>query len=525
MRKLLLVDGQLVCRNLNCRICARAKGPEWIAIHTDCYHLYRSCAELSESKAHDLLFMIASWRNPWTGAEPMYLDPGINQAELIKVSEKFQLPHLQKLPMELLDMIRKEQPHVAFWRFQFVISLSPSIKLPQSPLQKKPLGEIFTWKRGESPKPGPSTPLPPLVRLTINVHGIQSIQRLHKQPEYDGHTRKSLGFIVEHTTNLSDITVEFKGDCFARLCQPHRKTALPIWNTSSPPLLCFCYFIKSAVLNSGAFSRLCINDLQRCRGITFFISKGKLFGVYNHQTEDSCAADAYKQISISDYDQKCMVWVHVPIAQKDKLISLGYCPGAESKQFDLLMQMECAGKVIVGLSNDKFVRLGSGIPTALLYDEPRENEPITMFGAYIPSPYDLAPLSLQVPEKKEPRNYFSWAPLGGIKSANVFYHTHTQLCAGIVFQYHNRGSRAIGQCRLGVDRSMMVLEPRILCFQNFDRRVQVKVGSDDTHEHGDEWECLSLDDDGAIAFSFNYDSSYISFIRELSMVADPAIDK
>ena len=130
MRKLLLVDDQLVCRNLNCRICARAKGPEWIAIHTDCYHLYRSCAKRSESKAHDLLFMIASWRNPWTGAEPIYLDPGINQAELIKVSEKFQLPHLQKLPMELLDMIRKEQPHVPFWRFQFVISLSPSIKLP-----------------------------------------------------------------------------------------------------------------------------------------------------------------------------------------------------------------------------------------------------------------------------------------------------------------------------------------------------------------------------------------------------------
>lgn len=194
--------------------------------------------------------------------------------------------------------------------------------------------------------------------------------------------------------------------------------------------------------------------------------------------------------------------------------------------------MSLAGEITLGRSENgpkKDVFLGSGTPMTLIYGEPQELQPISIFGAY-PSPGGDIPLfSGQGFEPDIAGTYFSWASLSHIQSVNTFYDRDTGLCKGIIFHYRNGGSRALGQCRLNVDQSVMVIRPCALCFQSTSysasagrlqhHGVRVEVTVDDAHRHsGSGWKCLPLGN-GVLTFSFSEDSSYISLREEPSMTA------
>ncbi|KAI3332702.1 hypothetical protein F4824DRAFT_286217 [Ustulina deusta] len=131
---------------------------------------------------------------------------------------------------------------------------------------------------------------------------------------------KQLAFIIEHTRDMSNIYVEFKGD-FLRLCLSKNQPSLCIWNTCSPPSLSSCSFFDPAALRSRISSRLYARDLGRSRGITFFFASGQLFGIHIHLTENSCAMDTYERIYI--HRRQRIVWVYMPIAPTDRIIGLG----------------------------------------------------------------------------------------------------------------------------------------------------------------------------------------------------------
>lgn len=327
------VNGRILCRRNKCTQCVSA--PEFIPIHYDCYQIFRGNVNLEESEALDLLWTIGSWRNPWPRAQPIYLGDAIDQVGLERISEISGLSDLCRLPPELVGMIRDLSPHQLFWRSIFVITLSS--KIPQlRPLSRSPLNRISFWERGAFPVPTLSVPLPPLIRLTIDIHGISKIERLHERPVYNGRAMKQLAFIIEHIRDMSNIYVEFKvcgcfvfqscisniykGD-FLRLCLSDNQPSLCIWNTCSPPCLSSCSFVNPAALRSRISSRLYVRDLGRARGITFFFASGQLFGIYIHLTENSCAMDTYERISI--HRRQRIVWVYVPIAPTDRLIGLG----------------------------------------------------------------------------------------------------------------------------------------------------------------------------------------------------------
>lgn len=195
--------------------------------------------------------------------------------------------------------------------------------------------------------------------------------------------------------------------------------------------------------------------------------------------------------------------------------------------------MSLAGEVILGHSENgpqKHAVLGSGTPMTLIYGEPQELQPISIFGAY-PSPGgDIPSFAMHGFEPDIAGIYFSWAPLSHIQSVSIFYDGDTGLCKGVIFHYRNGGSRALGQCCLNVDQSMMVIEPCVLCFQGTSystsagrlRRHGVRVevtGENDAHQHSDSgWKCLPLGN-GVLTFSFTEDSSYLSLRKEPSMTA------
>ncbi|KAI0512702.1 hypothetical protein F5B22DRAFT_302759 [Xylaria bambusicola] len=513
------VDGRILCRRHKCNQCVGA--PEFVPIHYDCYQIFRVNVNLDESEALNLLWTIGSWRNPWPRAQPIYLSHAIDQVGLERISEISGLSDLRKLPPELVGMIRDLSPHQLFWRSIFVISLS--FKIPQSrPLSRSLLNEILSWERGAPPVFTSSAPAPPLIRLTIDAHGINKIERLHEWPVFNSRTTNQSAFIVEHIRNVSRIHVEFKGD-FSHLCLSENQPSLCIWNTCSPPRLSSCSFLNPAALKSHISSRLYVRDLGRSRGITFFFASGQLFGIHIHLSENSCAMDTYNRISI--HRRQRIVWVYVPISPLDRPLGLG--SRKTNFGFKILIQMSLAGEIILGRSEnrtEKHVLLGSGTPMTLIYGEPQELQPISIFGAY-PSPGSNIPLfEAQEFEPDIPGAYFSWAPLSHIQSVNTFYDGDTRLCKGIIFHYRNGGSRALGQCRLNVDQSIMVIEPCVLCFQSTSystsagrlqrHGVRVEVTGDDAHEHSDSgWKCLPLRN-GVLTFSFTEDSSYMSLREE-----------
>ncbi|KAI1298567.1 hypothetical protein F5Y03DRAFT_367802 [Xylaria venustula] len=512
------VNGRILCRRNKCNQCVSA--PEFVPIHYDCYHIFRRNVNLGESEALDLLWTIGSWRNPWPRAQPIYLSNAIDRIELERISEISGLPDLHRLPPELVGMIRDLSPHQLFWRSIFVMSFSS--KTPQlRPISRSPLHKILSWERGAPSVFGSSAPVPPLIRLTFDVHGMNKIERLREWPTFSSRTTNRSAFILEHIRDVSKIHVEFKGD-FSRLRLSENQPSLCIWNTCSPPNLSSCGFLNPAALRSHISSRLYVKDLGRSRGITFFFASGQLFGVHIHLSENSCAMDTYERISI--HRRQRIVWVHMPISPLDRVLSLGSRKTGFGLQ--ILIKMSLAGEVILGRSEnrpEKHVLLGSGTPMALVYGEPQELQPISIFGAY-PSPGgDTLLFEAQEFEPDIAGAYFSWAPLSYIQSVNTFYDRDTRLCKGIIFRYRNGGSRALGQCRLNVDQSIIVIEPRVLCFLSTSystsagrlRRhgVRVEVTRDDAHEHSDSgWKCLPLGN-GVLTFSFTEDSSYMS-LRE-----------
>ncbi|KAI0399968.1 hypothetical protein F4802DRAFT_610471 [Xylaria palmicola] len=460
------VSGRMLCQRNKCNQCVDA--PEFIPIHYDCYQIFRGNVSPDESEALDLLWTIGSWRNPWSRAQPIHLDHAIDRVGLEKISKISGLSDLCRLPQELVHIIRDFSPRELFW------------------------WSIF----------------------------ISKIERLDERPVYDGLNMKELAYVIEHREDVSNIYVEFKGD-FLRLCLSKDQPSLCIWNTCSPPSLSSCRFFDPAALRSRISSRLYARDLSRACGITFFFASGQLFGIYVHLTENSCAMDTYERMSI--HRRRRIVWVYMPMAPPDKLVCLG--SRKTNSGFSILVQMSLAGEVILGCSENKHeehVLLGSGTPMTLIYEEPQELQSISIFGTY-PSPgSDIPSFAVQRFESGTAGTYFSWASLSHIQSANIFYDRDTGLCRGIIFHYENGGSRAVGQCRLKVDESMMVIQPCVLYFQSTSystsagrlqrHGVRVEITGDATHQHSNNgWQCVPFGS-GALTFSFTEDSSYISLI-------------
>lgn len=188
--------------------------------------------------------------------------------------------------------------------------------------------------------------------------------------------------------------------------------------------------------------------------------------------------------------------------------------------------MNLVGEVIlgeIGRRPEQDDLLGYGTSITFIYGEPKELQPISVFGGHSAAPSKEefpCPFSTQDPIPNIGARYFSWAPLSGIRSIRTFYDEGTGLCRGIIFQYENGGLRAVGQCRLHVDSSTLVVRPSVLCFQltsyftspNTPSRqgVRVDLGADATHQHiGNGWKCLRLGS-GVLTFSFDHGSSYIS---------------
>ncbi|KAI3326612.1 hypothetical protein HD806DRAFT_487712, partial [Xylariaceae sp. AK1471] len=95
------------------------------------------------------------------------------------------LPHLYKLPLEILQMIQSYSKHALIWRGILAFNLAAYISNKTAgSLSTIPLQDIIYWERGNQPQVMLSPSLP-LIRITVDLIGISKIERTSCQP-YEG---------------------------------------------------------------------------------------------------------------------------------------------------------------------------------------------------------------------------------------------------------------------------------------------------------------------------------------------------
>jgi hypothetical protein len=132
---------------------------------------------------------------------------------LRRVSQLFGLPLLSTLPQELVEIIRRHSQHSLLWRCVLVLQLAAHIAAtaPET-LFTLPLSEVHSWERnGTLQRVTPVTQSCFLaLRLTVDSHGINKVERLLDRPQYTGQCTSQSVFIIVPTDSHSRAVVQLK---------------------------------------------------------------------------------------------------------------------------------------------------------------------------------------------------------------------------------------------------------------------------------------------------------------------------
>ncbi|KAF5253760.1 hypothetical protein FANTH_1453 [Fusarium anthophilum] len=117
---------------------------------------------------------------------PKVLDiPGprrISPPAIATVAAAAQLEYFQRLPIELVDMVRSYCPDAYFWNMVQLLDSKDFISTGQS-LHNPNLSRLWHWKRGDAaPRYRRRLKDPECLRISLDSDGICEIQRLRDHP-------------------------------------------------------------------------------------------------------------------------------------------------------------------------------------------------------------------------------------------------------------------------------------------------------------------------------------------------------
>ena len=116
-----------------------------------------------------------------------------------RVSQLFGLPLLYTLPQELVEIIRRYSQHSLLWRCVPVFQLAAHISTTApAPLLTLPLSDLHSWERNGTLQRVTSATQSSLLtlRLTVDSHGINKVERLINRPQYTGERTSQSAFII-----------------------------------------------------------------------------------------------------------------------------------------------------------------------------------------------------------------------------------------------------------------------------------------------------------------------------------------
>lgn len=172
----------------------------------------------------DILWVVATWRNPWRRAPNLHLyddGPAITPS-VLAAAEKLAIP-LRLLPTEVTEIIRGySSEHDLFWRYSSARSLADELSYTvTTTVEFVPLCELLSWERGGLPVLTTASDCMPVVRLTIDSRGVKRAESLPKDTAEDHHRSDNMRFVVQDRSQLQGILATFKVRLPLRPAQLH----------------------------------------------------------------------------------------------------------------------------------------------------------------------------------------------------------------------------------------------------------------------------------------------------------------
>ncbi|KAI1392105.1 uncharacterized protein F4822DRAFT_115524 [Hypoxylon trugodes] len=393
------------------------------------------------------------------------------------IVESCGLKGFSRLPRELQLVIQEYIPehHVVF-RYALSRALAKDLSMPRTRSSTTiPLNRISKWERGDTCIMSEPDLNLPIVRLSIDVHGLQKVERLACRPPFSSLRRYDLVFVVENESEFSNTTVQSTNGLL-RLTLPVTNIPFATWDTPTPP----GFSIPSdADPQCTQNLRLQTIDLEESTGITFFYSRGFLHYIHNHTR----TAPRARFINPTIERPPFLACIYVPIPPQDKLVGFASQQiKAEIANLDqiaplsFLFRFLLAGDVLVGFPFLHEFSLNEIPPAAsLIYNSSMGSiiPPFTVF----PKQADRNFMTIDGAEQHRVPvdpiyggDFFSSAPLENVRKARVFYSNYTNYCSGILLYYENGSQRALGQCRVLIDNERSFAKPTHICFCNTKNR-------------------------------------------------------
>jgi len=207
------ISGFRICRRDICRTCHHS--PEGIAIHVECFIIFTSESPLRRYEAISRLWTMALYRNAWSRIPPLRLErhePAINRDILARVAHIIGLPELYELlPLEVVAIVRRQDPHLLFWRTINVITAAHEMIHPLQPLQVFTLTQIKDWHRGMEVDRSSVETQSAVFQLRLDTQGISEIKRFPQKSSVPIiHTKNRQAWTYVSWEQASIIQVHFQ---------------------------------------------------------------------------------------------------------------------------------------------------------------------------------------------------------------------------------------------------------------------------------------------------------------------------
>ncbi|KAK4230502.1 hypothetical protein QBC38DRAFT_496493 [Podospora fimiseda] len=404
------------------------------------------------------------------------------------------IPEMQRLPTEIIKMIRDYSSGNLFWRYNSVVTFAHQPRPPGDfPSCVVELGKVMSWERNQQPVLTDAEIWPSIVRITMDSRGLKRLERFQEMPPHQYGRSDSEAYSVFRQAKEEGPLMQFKYG-LARLVKTCTWHGGNIWDTPTPPYL---EELPYRICNDD-FDQFFTIELGRTTGITFFIGArpeddshemhrtprnanlsrllwkedGAIHAIHAHTESSPSAIQTYRRLP---FDVRGIVaCFYMPLSPLDPIVGMrfmviefsnwGKFNAARTVQF----AKKLSGVTTIGFSLGDTFDLESERdinvkPTTLFYQRPYVSRRIRGFGVrgetYKTSPwiYRNALEDIGCDEqlvRAQPKD---------MARIQIFEDSSGYL-RGLLIYYNNGVQKALGQCRFGWDTIKTVIAPVELCF-------------------------------------------------------------
>ncbi|KAK4153265.1 hypothetical protein C8A00DRAFT_34037 [Chaetomidium leptoderma] len=364
---------------------------------------------------HHLPRQLPRPRRPWTDLDPGDMEhPGARDGS-IELDRRFAMsrdvvnklaveagfPQFLRCPTEVLEMIRLQDPQTWFWRAVSTMTLAADLaKMPTSAKRTVPLAEVQSWQRGgqltwttKASTKGSSSRRD-TVLITVDAHGIQSVERLRSLPARSNPPRRGpegeqTAFIAVQVSCLREVKASLKDGLLRLNRLPYLPRGAPStgpwdfvpWNRPLPavwdtPYNAFVMEWSQVPVIARAF------ELSAVTGLTVFYRKGSFVGIHVHDATHPSALPSFERLHPGL--KRTVTWIHLPIAQAQDPIRVlkirQYLKSGTNphKPMVLLIRTALSGDIQIG-HPPTTTTTTTAAPTTTNYKDATVPNPTTLF--------------------------------------------------------------------------------------------------------------------------------------------------